>query len=59
MTPDRPGRRRSPLRITVVLVLAALVLAATAHPTAAVWVAVVAALYAGAEGVIEWRRRRR
>ena len=53
------ARRRSPLRITVVLALAALVLALTSHPTVALWVAVAAALYAGVEGLLEWRRRRR
>ena len=53
-----PARRRSPLRIVVVLALAALVLAVTAHPTAALWVAVAAALYAGVEGLLAWRRRR-
>ncbi|WP_413248258.1 hypothetical protein [Sinomonas flava] len=51
------ARRRSPLRIVLVLALAALVLAVTSHPQPALWVAAAAAVYAVVEGVLRWRRR--
>ncbi|GAB4099990.1 hypothetical protein [Sinomonas halotolerans] len=48
-------RRRSPARIVLLLALAAIVLAVTSHPTAALWVAIAAGVYAGAEWLISRR----
>lgn len=62
MSPSSRGgrggrRRRSPLRIVLVLALAALVLALTSHLQPALWVAAAAGVYAVVEGVLRWRRR--
>jgi hypothetical protein len=46
------------MRIVLVLGLVAVVLAVTAHPQPALWVAAAAAVYAAVEGVIAWRARR-
>lgn len=54
---DRP-QRRSPARIVFVLVIVAVVLVATSHGQAALWVAAAAAVYALVEGVLVWLARR-
>lgn len=51
-------RRRSPVRIVLVLVIVAVVLAITSHLTLALWVGAAAAVYGGVEGMIAWRARR-
>ena len=48
----------TPARIVFVLVIVAVVLAATSHGQAALWVAAAAAVYAGVEGVLVWLARR-
>ncbi|MGT2461348.1 MULTISPECIES: hypothetical protein [Sinomonas] len=51
-------QRRSALRIVFLLVIVAVVLAATSHGQAALWVAAAAAVYALVEGLLAWRARR-
>jgi Flp pilus assembly protein protease CpaA len=50
-------QRRSPARIVFVLVIVVVVLAATSHGQAALWVGAAAAVYALVEGILAWRRR--
>lgn len=57
---ERPARRtrRSPVRIILVLVIVAVVLAVTQHWQGALWVGAAAAVYAAAEWFLAWRARR-
>lgn len=55
---DARRTRRSPVRIILVLVIVAVVLAVTHHGQAALWVGAAAAVYAGAEWFLTWRARR-